>query len=167
MLSSLLSKEDCAKCRMCCKFDSYDIWQTPIIYQTLASKILQEYSPDIRFVKRDEHFLMKMQREEEADIYCCPLLDHDKGCIMDDEKPFDCMIWPFMIMELFGRKVLTLSPACPIVNGKKFDDVCIAAAKAAPDIFKMADEHPELVRPYLDDHPILAVEKSRYKNNLV
>ena len=75
MLSSLLSKEDCAKCRMCCKFDSYDIWQTPIIYQTLASKILQEYSPDIRFVKRDEHFLMKMQREEEADIYSAEFSD--------------------------------------------------------------------------------------------
>ena len=167
MLSTLLSKADCAKCQLCCKFDSYDIWQTPVIYHSLASKILQEYSHSLKFVKRDSYFLMKMQREEGADIYYCPLLDGDKGCIMDDDKPFDCMIWPFMIMELSGRKVLTLSPACPIVNSRKFDDVCLAAAKAAPEIFAMADAHPELVRPYMDDHPILVIEKSRYKNTLV
>ncbi|WP_028511171.1 hypothetical protein [Ruminococcus sp. NK3A76] len=167
MLEKLLTKEDCAKCRLCCKFDSYDLWQTPVIYRSLASRILQEYSPKIKFVKRDEHFLMKMDKEEGADVYFCPLLDHEKGCIMGDEKPFDCEIWPFMVMELCGRKVLTLSPACPVVNSLKFDDVCVTAAEIAPGAFAMADEHPELVRPYLEDHPILAVEKSRYKTTLV
>lgn len=167
MLSTLLSKADCAACRLCCKFDSYDLWQTPVIYRSLASRILQEYSPDMQFVKRDEHFLMKMEKEPGADVYYCPLLDNETGCTMGNDKPFDCAIWPFMVMELCGRKVLTLSPACPVVNGKKFDDVCIAAQKAAPEVFAFADEHPEVVRPYLDDHPILAVEKSRYKNTLI
>ncbi len=167
MLERLLSKADCAACRLCCKFDSYDLWQTPVIYKTLASRILQEYSPRMEFVKRGEHFLIKMEKEQGADVYLCPLLDEDKGCIMGDDKPFDCEIWPFMIMELCGRKVLTLSPACPVVNSKKFDDVCISAQAAAAEAFAMADEHPELVRPYLDDHPILAVEKSRYKNTLI
>ena len=167
MLDSLLTKADCAACRLCCKFDSYDLWQTPVIYTSLASKILQEYSPQMKFVRRDDYFLMKMEREPLADLYYCPLLDHENGCIMGDDKPFDCMIWPFMVMELSGRKVLTLSPVCPVVNSKRFDDVCLEALKAAPEIFKMADKHPELVRPYMESHPILAVEKSKYKNSVI
>ena len=167
MFDRLLTKEDCAACRLCCKFDSYDLWQTPVIYKTLASKILQEYAPSMTFVKRGEHFLMKMDKEEGADIYYCPLLDKDKGCVMGDDKPFDCEIWPFMVMDFCSRKVITLSPACPVVNAKNFDDVCTAAQKAASEIFAFADEHPEVVRPYLDDHPILVVEKSRYRERLV
>jgi hypothetical protein len=54
-----------------------------------------------------------------------------------------------------------------VVNGRKFDDVCIAAQRCADEVFAFAEEHPETVRPYLDDHPILAVEKSRYKSTLV
>lgn len=167
MLSSVLSKADCAECRLCCKFDSYDLWETPVIYPSLASRILQEYAPSMQYVKRDDFFLMKMKKEPEADLYYCPLLDHEKGCIMDDDKPFDCMIWPLRIMNLNGTKVITLSPACPVVNGRKFDDVCTAALKAAEEIFAFADEHPELVKPYIDDYPILAVEKSKYKNSVI
>ena len=167
MFKGLLTKEDCAECQLCCKFDSYDLWQTPVIYPSLASRILQEYSPLCRFIKRDDHFLMKMQREPDMDLYYCNLLDREKGCIMGDDKPFDCEIFPFRVMELMGRKVLTLSPACPVVNSKKFDDVCTAADKAAGEIFEFASSHPEVVKPYLDDHPILVVEKSRYKGSII
>ena len=167
MNAALLTKDDCAKCRLCCKFDSYDLWQTPVIYHSLASRILQEYSPQLRFVKRDKYFLMKMDKEPDIDLYYCPLLDRERGCIMGESKPFDCEIFPLRVMELSGRKVLTLSPACPVVNAKRFDDVCIYAKDKAPEIFAFADEHPEVVKPYLDDHPILLVEKSRYKESLI
>ena len=68
MLSKILSKEECAKCRICCCFDSYDIWETPYISQTLASKILQEYAPKQEFIKKENHFLFKMDKEQNADL---------------------------------------------------------------------------------------------------
>lgn len=167
MLEQILTKEECAACRLCCKFDSYGLWQTPVICQELASRILQEYAPQIKFVRRDEHFLMKMEKEPEADLYNCPLLDDEHGCIMGSDKPFDCEIFPFRVMNLNGTKVLTLSPECPVANKKCFDDVCTTALKVAPYAFSTADAHPELVKPYIDDHPILAVEKSKYGKALV
>ena len=87
MLSKILSKEECAKCRICCCFDSYDIWETPYISQTLASKILQEYTPKQEFIKKENHFLFKMDKEQNADLYYCPMLDNEKGCILGDDKP--------------------------------------------------------------------------------
>ena len=167
MLEHILSKEECAACRLCCKFDSYDLWQTPVISQSLASRILQEYSPEIRFIRRDEHFLMKMTREPEADLYYCPLLDHERGCIMGDDKPFDCEIFPFRVMNLNGTLVLTLSPECPVVNSKCFDDVCKAALETAGYAFECAHDSPELVKPYIEHYPILAVEESRYGRQFI
>lgn len=75
------------------RFDSYDIWETPYISQTLASKILQEYTPKQEFIKKENHFLFKMDKEQNADLYYCPMLDNEKGCILGDDKPFDCRIY--------------------------------------------------------------------------
>ena len=160
IFGTLLTEQDCAGCRLCCKFDSYGLWQTPVICKELASKILQEYLPMARFIRREGHFIMRFEKEAQEDIYPCPLLEPEHGCIMGEEKPFDCMIWPFMLMELEGRRVVTLSPICPVINQRCFDDVCTAALKAAPMIFAYADKHPELVRPYMDEFPVLAVDKA-------
>ena len=31
MLRNILSPETCAKCRICCIFDKYDVWETPVV----------------------------------------------------------------------------------------------------------------------------------------
>ena len=51
---------------------------------TLASKILQEYTPKQEFIKKENHFLFKMDKEQNADLYYCPMLDNEKGCILGD-----------------------------------------------------------------------------------
>lgn len=159
MLSKILSKEECAKCRICCTFDSYDLWETPYINVSLASKILQEYAPQQEFIKKDSHFLLKMNKEADQDLYICSLLDQDKGCILGQDKPFDCKIWPFRVMSLNGIKVITLSPVCPALQKKPIGEITEVAKEIAPEIFKYANENPEAVKPYLPDYTILVVEK--------
>lgn len=167
MLSKILSREECAKCKICCCFDSYDLWETPIISQPLASKILQEYAPRQQFVKKDDYFLLKMEKEPEADLYYCSMLDHDKGCILGDEKPFDCKIWPLRIMNMEGKRVITLSPVCPTVFKKPIGDIMELAQELSEEIFKYADENPGAVKPYLKGYPVLVAEESKYKSTLV
>ena len=157
----------CAKCRICCCFDSYDIWETPYISQTLASKILQEYTPKQEFIKKENHFLFKMDKEQNADLYYCPMLDNEKGCILGDDKPFDCRIWPLRVMALNETKLITLSPVCPTMNEKSIKELTKTANELADQIFEYADENPEAVKPYLDGYPILVVEGKKYKDTLV
>lgn len=158
MLSKILSKEECSKCRICCSFDSYDLWETPVINTHLASKILQEYAPKQQFVRKDDHFLFKMEREPDEDLYYCSVLDHEKGCILGDDKPFDCKIWPLRIMELDGKRVITLSPVCPVVFKKPMDEIMETAKALSEEIFKYADENPGAVKKYLEGYPILVTE---------
>ncbi|MBO5448513.1 MAG: hypothetical protein J5994_04220 [Ruminococcus sp.] len=167
MLSKILSRDECAKCKLCCTFDSYDLWETPIIPVKLASRIMQDFEPDQKFIRKDDHFLLKMDKEPDADLYYCSLLDQEKGCIMGDDKPFDCRIWPFRIMALNGVRVITLSPVCPVVQTKPLADIQAVAKELAPEIFAYADETPSAVKPYLDGYPIMVVEENKYKSSLV
>lgn len=166
MLSKILSKEECAKCRLCCSFDSYDLWETPVITKNLASQILQEYLPQQEFVRRDDYFLLKMNKEPDEDLYYCSLLDHSNGCIMGDDKPFDCRIWPYRVMSLGFTRVITLSPVCPVVQTKPLEDIQALAKKLAPAIFEYADENPGAVKPYIDGYPIMVVEKPQREDNV-
>ena len=167
MLSKILSKDECAKCRICCTFDSYDLWETPVISVKLASKILQEYSPEQKFVKKDDHFLLKMDKEPGQDLYYCSLLDQEKGCILGNDKPFDCKIWPLRVMVHNGTKLITLSPVCPTLMKKPIGEIMEVAKELAPEIFRYVNENPFVVKPYLPDYPILVVEESKYNESLV
>lgn len=158
MLSKLLSREECAKCRLCCCFDSYDLWETPIITRDTASRILQEYAPSQKFIHKEGEFLLRLEREPDKDLYYCTMLDHEKGCIMGDNKPFDCRIWPFRIMSFKGTRVIVLSPVCPVVQTKPLDKIAETAKELAPQIFAYADETPLAVKPYMEGYPILVVE---------
>jgi len=167
MLRKILSREECAKCRICCSFDSYDLWETPVIPTKLASRILQDYRPEQEFIKKGDYFLFKMEKEPDIDLYYCSMLDQESGCTLGDDKPFDCKIWPFRIMALNDTRVITLSTVCPIVQKKPLEDIQAVAKELAPEIFKYADENPGSVKPYLSGYPIMVVEDKKYKDTLI
>ena len=157
MLEGLLSKEECAQCRLCCSFDSYGLWDTPVITPGMKEKVLRA-KPGQRFVSRGDTLLLRMEREEQEDLYYCPLLDRSRGCIMGDGKPFDCRIWPFRVMNFLGRRVITLSPLCPAVAEKPVEQIRKKCGEIAPAVFKEAREHPEYVRAYEEGFPIFAAD---------
>lgn len=59
MLTEILSREACAKCRVCCVFDKDDIWEIPVISPETSEYIkknidenaeLEPYEDGYRFV---------------------------------------------------------------------------------------------------------------------
>lgn len=154
MLSKLLSKSECAKCRICCSFDSTDLWETPVISDELKTRILDDY-PEMKFIPKNESYLFRMDKEPDEDLYYCSVLDHKIGCVLGDEKPFDCRIWPFRIMDFNGKLVITLSPVCPVMIKKPLDKLCELAKELAPVILDEAKQNPDIVKKYLPNYPIL------------
>ena len=157
MLSKILSKSECAECKICCSFDSYDLWETPVVTDDIMQRAL-EINPQQRFSDASGARLFVMECEKDMDLYYCPMLDHQKGCRLGDDKPFDCKIWPFRIMRLEGRRVIVLSPVCPNVYKKAFNEIKALADELAPIIYVQADKTPEIVKPYIVGYPILLVE---------
>lgn len=161
MLSKILSKSECAECRICCSFDSYDLWETPVITDEIKARAL-EINPSQRFSEISGARLFRMEREPDEDLYFCPMLDHKKGCLLKDEKPFDCRIWPLRVMNFEGRRVIVLSPVCPTVFAKPISEVKALADELAPVIFAEADKTPEMVKPYIAGYPILLAEEKAH-----
>jgi hypothetical protein len=158
MLSKILSKAECAQCQICCSFDSYDLWETPVVTDEIMKRAL-EINPAQQFSQISGARLFRMEREENEDLYFCPMLDRKKGCMLGDDKPFDCKIWPFRIMNFEGRRVIVLSPVCPTVFDKPISEIKALANELAPKIFEQADKTPEMVKPYIVGYPIIVTEQ--------
>ena len=153
MLGKLLSKEECAACRECCVFDRYSIWDTPLFDRECCEKI-KALRPGTRFVHREGGFLFLP--EVDYDQFRCPALGGN-GCVLGDEKPFDCRIWPLMLMEKEGRTVIALSPVCETVAGKPAGAVMeLLQGGLSRTIFAYAEKFPGAVRAYREGYPVLA-----------
>lgn len=159
MLSKLLSREECASCRICCTFDDDDIWETPVIYNELAEKVSDETGAKI--LDKKDYKLFSLSKKENDELYYCTALDRQNGCTLSKTtKPFDCKIWPFRVMRLKGLDsiVITLSPVCPVVKTKPLKMILQTLDEIKDEIFKEARSHPFIIKDYIDGYPILAID---------
>ena len=179
MLSSILKKESCAACRFCCAFRRQSLWEVPIFTKENKEAIEKNSSLDASVLipvsdglfgdaKGDfadslsDYFRYELfdsyQTEDPEEEAPCPYLDSKTGCVLnEDEKPWDCKIWPLRVMRKEdGEIVVALTPTCPSVNQLDMETI----KEFVNDEFKekllsYAKEHPFLVKEYREDFPIL------------
>lgn len=157
MISELLTREECAACRICCCFDSYDLWEAPTISSGLKEKILP-YVPATDFLPKGGSYVLKMKKEKDRDLYYCNLLDRSRGCVLGEDKPFECSIWPLRVMDFCGKRVIALSPVCPVLQSRPIGRITETAKRLAPVIFEQASKNPDLVKKYEIGYTILVTE---------
>lgn len=158
MLKNILSGKECAECRICCVFDRYDLWETPVISEDLKKEINDIY-PNQQFIKKESSFLFKME-EQEDELYYCPMLDKSKGCVLGELKPFDCRIWPYRIMNFEGRRVISIASICPSLYNKPLSILVDELQKngLAGIVLDYAGKNPDIVKDYQKGYPILYCE---------
>ena len=158
MLKNILKGSDCASCKICCVFDKYDLWETPVLDDELKNRVLERF-PELSFVEKGEGWLFRMTESEDG-LYYCPALDPNSGCTLGDDKPFDCKIWPYRIMSIGGRRAISIASICPTMYAKPLSELCgeLERNGLAEKIFAFADSHPDIVKPYDNGYPILKVE---------
>lgn len=161
MLSAILSKEDCAKCRFCCSFRRTSLWETPIFTEEniLAIKnslkdtsVLNEFdNNEIKYATYDlsDKYLTSNPDEEVP----CPYLDQSSGCILNnEEKPWDCKIWPLRILrKADGKVVVALTPTCPSINSIDIEKIRdFVNDNLKEDLLAYANAHPYLIKNFRD-----------------
>ena len=55
MLKKILDSKSCAACRLCCQFDRYDAWETPVFTAEICERI-RSAKPETEFVTKDGGF---------------------------------------------------------------------------------------------------------------
>ena len=160
MLKRILSNESCAKCRVCCVFDRDDCWEMPLVYPELAAFIKEKY-PEVALKESDGVFSFVPDFDKDG-LANCPMLT-EKGCVLGDNKPYDCRIWPFRIMRTGDRLVITVSPVCETVSALPLNALSAFVSDGFGDtVYKHAENHPEMIKPYIKDYPIIAVRNADF-----
>lgn len=156
MIKDILNSQTCKECRVCCGFDESDKWEIPLIYSENRSEI--ESKLGAALVPRGNEYVFDMEFDGEKVVYC-PALG-ENGCMLGELKPFDCSIWPFRVNKLGNLRVITLSPVCHSVSDLPLNVLSefVNRKGFAEKLFSEADKHPDMVKPYIDGYPILAVE---------
>ena len=158
MLKKILDSKSCAECRLCCKFDRYDAWETPVFKAEICERI-RSAKPETEFVTKDGGFIFKVKELDEDELFSCPALT-ETGCMLGDDKPFDCRIWPYRIMEVGGRRAITIASICDELYNRPLSQLAGFLKEGLADaIFSYADAHPEIVKPYYEGYPVLMFEK--------
>lgn len=158
MIKDILKPETCAACRECCRFDRYDIWENPVF--TIENlKIILKTDPDKQFVPKDGGFIYRPELSADGSFDCAAL--GVNGCMLGDDKPFDCRIWPFRVMEIGGRQAITLSYLCGEMFSRPLRQLTdVLKGGVAEQIFAYADEHPDIVKPYYEGYPVILFRKT-------
>lgn len=159
MLGKILSADSCGKCRVCCGFTREDIWEIPLIFKENRPAV--EEMLGVRLVPRGEEFVFDMKFDG-GELSYCPALS-ENGCLLGDLKPFDCAVWPFRVNALGDMRVITVSPVCETVSALPLKALSefTEADGFAKKLLAEARKHPDIVKPYIENYPILAVEADK------
>jgi len=170
MLSKVLKKETCAGCKFCCSFRRGSLWETPSFPLDTVEKLEKtggchsdgkSVSFEIEKNKNGVYGKMDLipnyQTNEADEEVACFFLDRNKGCVLSDEdKPFDCKIWPLRIMEKDAQWVIALTPTCPAVNKAGIEKVkALVERELGQTIYSYAKANPFIVKQYKTGFPIL------------
>ncbi len=158
MLRKILSPEQCAKCRICCGFVDSDKWEIPLLTGN-DERCAAEALGAVREIPGTKCSVYSMKFNGDEIIYC-PAAG-ENGCRLGDNRPFDCRIWPFRVMDLNGTMVITLSPVCPEVKKLPLETLTefVNSDGFTENLFSHAREYPETIKPYISGYPILAADR--------
>lgn len=164
MLSAILKKETCADCRFCCVFRRCSLWETPLFTKENIEAIKADpaLDPDVLLADESGDYAgydlsdkyLTEDTEEEAP---CPYLG-EKGCVLsDEEKPWDCKIWPLRVMKKTdGEVVVALTPTCPHINKLDLNTVRdFVKGNLKDELLNYADAHPYLIKEYREGYPVM------------
>ena len=154
MLNELISREDCANCRICCKFEPDELIDAPVFNEKQVAYVKENIDGNIEFEEKNGLYQIKLVAYENK--YKCPLLS-DKGCVLPNEyRTFDCESWPFYLMKKDNKFVITKSDDCSIFQKLDNEVLIKYIEKKFLSIAKqVAKENPELATDYNRDLAIL------------
>lgn len=156
MLSKILKKSDCASCRFCCSFRRQSLWETPL-FDCETKKCLEKKVPLAHFRPAGKNsFTIDLsdgyKTDDSEEEVACPFLDSEKGCVLsEEEKPFDCKIWPLRaVRKSSGGKIfVALTTTCPAVNRLPFSEVqSLVKSALGEKILSYASSHPDIVKDW-------------------
>lgn len=145
ILINLLNQNDCIKCKNCCKFTNNYLWDLPRFTLGEKESLSLQY-PDIEFQRSNETYVPKTNII--LDVWTCPFLKNNVGCILADKKPIDCALWPFYIMQNEDLLMLTQDLSCPLLNNTTIGQIEKSLMGVLTNLLNFYLNNSDYIQPY-------------------
>lgn len=142
-IEQFVSCEYCLKCRGCCRFNQSDTVWSPVFLKEEISRFTERGIDKSRL---NNNKIRLLPRPEEDKFLCGFLNADDNRCLIYPVRPFECMLYPFLINRCGNKIFLAVDLNCPFVRetigpeGERFfenpvmaDEKCSYAAGQDPE----------------------------------
>ena len=151
IFSEIFNKNICKECKMCCKFGEDDLWDLPQFTCDEKNRLSLKH-PNVKYKLYNNMYIpITIVRSHH---HVCPFLDETTGCIIQNEKPIDCALWPFYIMKIGEDLVLAQDLNCPAIENCTIEQIYKCLSKVFLDILDIYMANPEYIKEYKTDFRI-------------
>jgi Fe-S-cluster containining protein len=112
MTGKLIPSEICLACQGCCRFAEQDsVWAPAVLDEDISRLMSAGIPPSLINKNRRVRTVPDLSG---ASAYACVFLDaRDNHCSVYQLRPFECRLYPFLLMRTGDRLVLGYDPHCP------------------------------------------------------
>ncbi len=133
-MKQIVHHEQCRRCRECCRFRANREDFAPIFTDQEVEAIravrqpMPEFTPFRSTTNIRQIRLKQAVHDDPVYPFVCPFLDEDNyQCTIYDLRPFDCRIWPFIIVKVRATGAIQLEHFT--------GDACLALQEVSPEDF--------------------------------
>jgi Fe-S-cluster containining protein len=158
--------EVCLVCDGCCRFAAADsVWSPLFLFEEIRSLTERNKLPSCAFARAGT----QSGTAARIDLVCdeqgffCPCLGKDRhACTIYAERPFECRLYPFLLVRDKGQRALALDEHCPYAlkmdGGFEMESHVKALQEAlfSPPGQTFLEAHPELFQEYPTSFKIVA-----------
>ena len=158
MLKDLLTPQDCAKCRFCCSIKKQGLWELYVLSTSEMENLRKKY-PEVQFkyVKRNNcaGYVADMENNYKIGEEEIPCPFNKNGCILGEDKPFECAVWPFRAMKFVNKIVVAFCKDCPILAKKSFKEIeSLLESGLAEKILNYSQKFPAYIKDYRENYHV-------------
>ncbi|MDD5617971.1 MAG: YkgJ family cysteine cluster protein [Candidatus Omnitrophica bacterium] len=133
-LKQLVPEEFCLSCDVCCRFaDLHTIWSPLFTDKEIKHLVEKDILPALLFTlpsdsasknKTKQHKTQRINLLEHKDYFICPCFNPgDSKCKIYDNRPFECVIYPFLLTRKNNKFYLAADKKCPYLGNLKEDEI--------------------------------------------
>ena len=127
-LKQLVPQEFCLRCDVCCRFPQADSVWVPLFTKTEVRHLVEnDILPPIVFTTHpDQEKItpLKINLITHEDYYICPCLEpQEHKCKIYEQRPFECRIYPFLLVKNKDKLYLAKDNKCPYFKSGPSDRI--------------------------------------------
>lgn len=152
MIKQFVPSDVCLRCLGCCRFEEQDsAWVPCLLEEEMQFLLDKDIPPACISLQRK----LLAEPHAQGSGYLCPFLDAESNrCKVYGFRPFECQLYPFLLVMRNKRALLTVDLNCPYakekLNSQEFKEYTayLESFLNSPAQLRILKDNPQLLAAY-------------------